>query len=142
MTEYPLCVEETSGFQIVMSPRNFVASEHVGQGKEVAKKLGFHLSLPSPLKWCAYVGASSFIYFIHCFHSFIQCLLLWPDTLLRSLRGLFCSVLPHVRWDKCSNYLPFTDTEPEAQKRYIHIETEGWERVGHLCEANKERFRK
>lgn len=48
MTECPLCMEKRSGSLIVTGPSDFVPSEHVGQGREVAKKLGFHLPPPPP----------------------------------------------------------------------------------------------
>lgn len=71
MTECPLGMEKRSCSLIVTSPRDFVLWEHVGQGREVAKKSVFHLPPPPPKILSTPGGEeSSFIYFILFFFFF------------------------------------------------------------------------
>lgn len=67
MTECPLGMEKRSCSLIVTSPRDFVLWEHVGQGREVAKKSVFHLPPPPPQDPLnSWRGGIQF----HLFHSF------------------------------------------------------------------------
>lgn len=113
MTGAPKCRKD-GGVQAVTSPPEVCPPEHVGLGREVARKLGFHIP-PQLLSTDGGAGGgSSFLYSIHFFflHLFMKRLLLWADTILEFLS-------PSVPRDECSSYLNFIDAETEAQPCYV-----------------------